>query len=331
VKIPGAKTVVKMTRWLQDRLLGGALILGYHRIAPAEGVENELCVAPSRFADQLNVLRKYANPISLTQLVQHLREGSLPPRSVALTFDDGYADNLYQARPLLEQHQFPATVFVSTGFLGGIFWWDELERLVLNSPIPLNGLRLKLQGSIFAGGLALLGEVPQEKNEKKTRGKYHQDLYSKLFRLSVEEREAVLEQVRAWAGSQSLSGAEPRALREDELRELAAGELIEIGAHSVSHPFLPCVTAEEQRAEILESKVFLEQLLGKPVVGFAYPNGKFTSETQVAVREAGFSFACASQQELCRRSAQLYALPRFWPKDWNEEQFLRHLRHWGGF
>jgi peptidoglycan/xylan/chitin deacetylase (PgdA/CDA1 family) len=98
----------------------------------------------------------------------------------------------------------------------------------------------------------------------------------------------------------------------------------------MTHPILPSLTAEQQREEIGSSKAFLEELLGKPVSGFAYPHGKFTDETQAIVQGMGFMYACSSNQELVWQSQQRYALPRFWPKDWSGDQFYKKIKFWLG-
>jgi peptidoglycan/xylan/chitin deacetylase (PgdA/CDA1 family) len=111
-----------------------------------------LGVTPDHFAEQLDVLQRTCRPIPLQQLVRQLRERNLPPRAVALTLDNGYADNLLNAKPLLEQHDVPATGFVTTGYLSKHreFWWDELERLLLQAGTLPSELRLRLNGTIWS-------------------------------------------------------------------------------------------------------------------------------------------------------------------------------------
>ena len=97
----------KIQQKFQKRLASKALILLYHRIAELELDPWNLCVTPDHFAEQLEVLQKYANPISLKQLVSFHRAGNIPERTVVVTFDDGYADNLHYAKPILEKYQTP--------------------------------------------------------------------------------------------------------------------------------------------------------------------------------------------------------------------------------
>src|SRR5436309_3311860 len=107
------------------------VILMYHRIGVPDADDPwALAVSPDHFAQQLDALRRHRQVISLKELVSRLSERDLPIDSAVITFDDGYADNLHVAKPLLEQHKLPATVFVTAGAVGreAEFWWDELGR-----------------------------------------------------------------------------------------------------------------------------------------------------------------------------------------------------------
>ncbi|NJL11190.1 MAG: polysaccharide deacetylase family protein [Calothrix sp. SM1_7_51] len=109
------------------------VILMYHRVGEAELDPWSLHVTQKNFEQQMSVLRKFAKPISLSELAQAQKNGKIPKRSVVITFDDGYADNLYNAKPILERYDIPSTFFIATGHIGSsrIFWWDELEKLFL--------------------------------------------------------------------------------------------------------------------------------------------------------------------------------------------------------
>ena len=123
----------------------------YHRVAELEVDPWALCVTARHFSEHLEVLQKEAQPISLKQLVRAHLEGKIPDRAVAVTFDDGYADNLYSAKPLLEKYNIPATVFVASGYIGhqGEFWWDELERIFLQPGTLPEILTLSINGKSY--------------------------------------------------------------------------------------------------------------------------------------------------------------------------------------
>jgi peptidoglycan/xylan/chitin deacetylase (PgdA/CDA1 family) len=133
MRIRGLGKLRRVVRRLGRGFTPQGVILMYHRIADVELDPWDLCVTPQHFAEHLEVLQKYAHPISLKQLAIAHQNGNIPRRAVAITFDDGYVDNLYQAKPLLERYKIPSTVFVSSGYMGQPreFWWDELERLLL--------------------------------------------------------------------------------------------------------------------------------------------------------------------------------------------------------
>jgi len=110
------------------------LILIYHRVTEERNDPWRLGVTPERFADQLETLRGLGlHIVPVSQLARELAEGRPRRRSIALSFDDGYQDNLTQARPLLERFEIPATLFATSGYIGSgqEFWWDVLEQVFL--------------------------------------------------------------------------------------------------------------------------------------------------------------------------------------------------------
>jgi peptidoglycan/xylan/chitin deacetylase (PgdA/CDA1 family) len=106
----------------------GRLILMYHRVATVESDPLELCVAPDRFAEQLELLQSLGRIIPLGEITRARSSGL----TIAITFDDGYADTALTAAPLLEAHDAQATIFVVAGAVGSgrAFWWDRLAGLV---------------------------------------------------------------------------------------------------------------------------------------------------------------------------------------------------------
>ena len=102
MRIPGLKSLSLSSRWLRSRINPGVLILGYHRVADKSLDRHLMCVQIQHFAEQLEILRRLAQPISLGKLITGLLSNHLPKRAVVLTFDDGYADIWHQAWPLLK-------------------------------------------------------------------------------------------------------------------------------------------------------------------------------------------------------------------------------------
>jgi peptidoglycan/xylan/chitin deacetylase (PgdA/CDA1 family) len=246
---------------------------------------------------------------------------------VVVTFDDGYADNLWNAKPILEKYDLPATVFVTSGHIGSDreFWWDELDRLLLQGGTLPERLRLSLNGTSYEwefGELAHAG-MPQHQTPP------YRSLHQLLRPLPEAERRPVLDELLAWAGAEPVGRSTYRALSPDELFRLAEGNLVEVGAHTVSHPVLSALPATAQLAEVQESKARLEEILGRPVISFAYPYGTrsdYTSETVAVVREAGFACACSNFSGVVRRRTDRFQLPRVIVRDWDGTEFARRLR-----
>jgi peptidoglycan/xylan/chitin deacetylase (PgdA/CDA1 family) len=323
-----------------------ALILAYHQVAELRSDPWALSVTPRRFAEHLEVLREHTHPIRLQQLSQALLQGNLPDRSVTVTFDDGYADNLHNAKPMLERYGIPATVFVVTGYTGREreFWWDELDRLLLQPGTLPAALSLSLDGGAYRwelGGATHYGEEASRRYQgwraweeaPSLRHALYSSLWELLQPLTEGEQQLLLGQLLAWTGAEPAGRSTHRCLSLDEVAALTQGKLVEVGAHTVTHPALSTLPAASQWDEILKSKAWLEEVLGSPVDTFAYPYGKqpdYTAETVSIVREAGFSCACSNFAGVVERSSDPFQLPRIHVQDWDGDEFARRLFRWFG-
>jgi peptidoglycan/xylan/chitin deacetylase (PgdA/CDA1 family) len=319
------------------------LILMYHRILDTEVDPWALAVTPHHFQEQLEVLRNIAKAVQLQELVQRLDSGSLADPLIVLTFDDGYADNLHNAKPLLERYEIPATVFVVTGSLGqpSEIWSDELEKILLHGGQLPDSLRLMIQEKEMRWSLVTseYGENDflnfrnwrawQEPPTERHRLYY--ELWRELRPLTDVQREAALSDLRIWAGIKTNSVRNShRTLSPEEVQKLE-NDFIEIGSHTITHPYLATVTPDEQWIEISESKSFLEKLLGHEIRSFAYPYGgvdDFNKDSVRLVREAGFSGACTTISAAVSVSADRFQLPRMQVQDWDGDQFAKQLREW---
>ncbi len=322
MRIPGLKTARQVARQFRSRVLGGTIILGYHRICDEEHDPFSMSVSPRNFAEQLQVIKDLAVPISLQALVQDLNEGKLPRRAIALTMDDGYADNLYEARPLLGKFEIPATIFVISGCLSQEFWWDKLVRLVFSEGVFSRGLCLRIAEQDYKWQL----QANQEDNNQKTQLLW--DLYRALRPLSNQGRQQSMDILRDSVGDVQISKQKHRALTLSELKRLAGSPQIEIGSHTQTHPLLTKLSRSEQKDEIQQSKVYLEAVLKQPVANFSYPNGLLTKETRALVCEAGFLSACGSENDTIRQGSDRFSLSRFWIPNWNGKQFANWLTKW---
>lgn len=345
MRIRGIGGLQRAARWLKHRFEPRSLILLYHRVTDLPSDPQLLAITPQHFAEHLEVLRKHSHPMGLQQLAQSLQNGKPPDRAVIITFDDGYTDDLYHAKPMLERYDIPATVFVATGQIGqkGEFWWDELDRLLLRPGTSPPLLRLSVNGSTYQWELGEAAHYSDdayrhhrcwnvlEKDEPSPRQWLYRSLCQLLRPLSEGERRKVLGELLAWAGAEPVGRSTHRALSPDEVFHLAEGELVEVGAHTVTHPVLSALPAAAQQAEIQRSKARLEEILGRPVTTFSYPYGSrsdYTPETVALVREAGFACACSSLADVVWRRTDRFQLPRVLVRNWDGDEFARRLGEW---
>ncbi len=314
----------------------------YHRVAELRSDPWALAVAPRRFDEHLEFLRQHARPMRLRQLSQSLLNGNnLTDRSVIVTFDDGYADNLHNAKPLLERYGIPATVFLTTGYIGQEreFWWDELDRLLLRPGVLPERLSLTIDGNAYRwelGEAARYGEDAARRHRRwraweedpSPRHSLYNSLWELLRPMAEGERRRVLDELRGWAGAEPTSRPSHHLLSLEEAVALAQGELIEVGAHTVTHPTLSTLPPATQRDEILGSKARLEEILGHPVTSFSYPYGNRSAETVGIVRNAGFACACSTRTDVVGPSTNRFRLPRVQVQDWDGEEFATWLSKW---
>lgn len=293
-------------RKVRSALGGTTVALTYHRISENPLDPQMLSVSPERFDEHIAAFSKRYNIVTAEVLVRALAENRrVPDRSLVITMDDGYADCITEALPILERHGAVATAFVCSGFVDGDreYWWDELEKLLLvPGELPAD-LVVEHAGRRFGGPVSSEGRVLEEASVQSfggwnyTREPFHPRLrkylaFSKVLApLSSADRESVLGQLREQIGVEPGVRESKRPLTRQEVRSLAEGGVIEIGAHTVSHQNLAQRTVEEQRAEIFGCRDALTQMCGRAPVSFSYPygtKGTFTEETIGLVDEAGF-------------------------------------------
>ena len=285
------------------------VVLLYHRIDPTLDV-HALGVPPALFEAQLEWLRSECHVMALDDLLSR-RADHLPDRAVALTFDDGYEDNLRIAGPLLQRFQVPATFFLTTAGLmePAEYWWDTLERILLQCPTPAT-----LDMAATGIGLTL------ETTTLEQRQVAHWRLHEALVHASLEQRNRTMAWLKAWAG-----GGSPRVrpLVADEIRQLAQLPGVTIGSHTVNHLSLPD-TSDSRLTEINECHVALKRITGQPVEMFAYPYGAADRETAALVRTS-CRWGMSCDDGVLGDSFDAARVPRLDVKAWSTEEFARRV------
>lgn len=288
-------------------------ILIYHRVLPHPDPYLKGVIDAAAFDAEMSILASSFRVISLHEALRRLDSNSLPGRSVCITFDDGYADNADVALPILQKYGMQATFFIAAGYInGGIMWNDvvlETMRTIDRPALDLKHLGLDIYP---------VGTLPD-------RIASANRLIADLKYLSFQSRAEVVSRIIEAAGV-----ALPRDLMMDSNRLLrldSAG--MEIGGHTLRHPILARSGDEDARHEIHEGKRILEEITGKRLRYFAYPNGKpgtdYTSRHVAMVREAGFSAAVSTARGAAAGGSDRFQLPRYTPWEKNPARFMLQM------
>jgi peptidoglycan/xylan/chitin deacetylase (PgdA/CDA1 family) len=292
-------------------------VVNYHRVLaqPDPLLDTEPDVAT--FHWQMALLADCFNVMPLYEALCALDEGRLPPRTVCITFDDGYRSVHDLALPILRKFKLPATVFVTSGFIGsgaGNMWNDRIIHAVQS--LPAGTLDLSDIG-LECYSLTSLEARKQTALRLTEAGKY----------LPPEKRERLV------ARLDRMSGMHHDALMlTPEMLAALERNGMEIGAHTISHPILTSLDDDSARFEIATGKHQLEALIGKPVRLFAYPNGKvgqdFDARHVEMVRQAGFFAAFTTAVGGVTADQDRFQLPRSRPWDRTPFRFGLRLLSW---
>ena len=298
------------------RIWPRAVVLAYHRVARTSIDPFGQAVTPATFERQLRHLRARYEVVTLDALVDDALAGRVRDRTVAVTFDDGYADTLEAAAPIAAAMGAPCTVFVTVQPVldQTPFWWDELTAL--------------LSGGDDERPLEVAGVGAVDVSSAVARGRTLGQLQQRLRRMSWEDRARALTSVRA----RSAGAAAPdlgRPMTASELQRLASLPGVTIGAHTMTHPALSALGADAQLEELVESRRRLEVLLARPISLLAYPFGKredVSAATTRAAEAAGYRAAVTTMGAAVVRSSTRFEIPRITAHEWSDAQFDHRLR-----
>jgi peptidoglycan/xylan/chitin deacetylase (PgdA/CDA1 family) len=283
------------------------LILMWHRVLPAPDPLRPDDPDARAFARCAALLRRLFKVLSFEEAVRALSAGTLPSRAACVTFDDGYADNLEIALPILQRFDLPATVFVATSHLdGGRMWNDSVIELVRGHAAPELDAR-----SIGCGVFDV----------RTDEARLHavNELIKALKYRSLTDRQRAVDTLAAELGVELPADL---MLKREGVMELARAG-VEIGGHSHTHPILARLTDDEARNEIDHNRRELAGILGRAPRFFAYPNGRpgrdYTDREVQLVKDAGYEAAVSTRPGAARSGDAVYELPRFGP--WQEPRY----------
>lgn len=281
-------------------------ILIFHRVLPVADPLFPEEMHAERFSEICRWLANWFNVLPLDEAIDRLYLGSLPPRSMALTFDDGYADNAEVAAPLLRRYNLPCTFFVAAGFLdGGCMWNDIVIQAVRHAP-----------GSVLQAGKLQGVDLGSHSLDGWTARRAALDAL--IARVKYLEPAHRLDVVQALAAAVGAPAARSEMMRSGQVAELAHRGF-GIGGHTVNHPILARLDEKAALAEMTEGRERLRAIIGRPVSLFAYPNGKpgtdYHATTVQLARRCGFQAAVSTAWGSATPRSDRFQLPRFTPWD----------------
>lgn len=280
-----------------------AVILMYHRVLPGKIVgdrnipTSDLVVSLERFTEQMEFLANHYKLLRMDELSDHLENGE--GVAVAVTFDDGYKDNMVHAFPILKRYGIPATIYVATRFPEGDckMWWYELWEICEKR----NSINFKWNGYEYKWVLKQL--------KQKIR------CYSAIRKIILAMEDHRVEELMGIIRD----GRDPvdypdYCLNWEDICFLARNKsIISIGAHTHSHANLGIVSHKKGIEEILKSKRLVEEKTGLVVNHFAFPFGtkKHISEwCGHVLREQMFESGVTTYWDGVRKGSDRFLLPR---------------------
>ena len=243
-------------------------IVAYHGVC-ADHVARERWIPPffvsrTAFDQQIAYLCRHATILPLSEAVVRLAQNDLPDHAVSVTFDDGYANNLHVAYPILRKYRVPATVYLATAYVssGELFPFDRVQ--------------------LMSAARERCGLVP----------------YETLVDYRHSPIDVVFERLKHYWRELQLSVSDEqyetlRPLRPEETQEFDS-DIVDFGAHTHNHCILANESPQRRTWEIRESIAHASALAGRAVTSFSYPSGQpgdFGDHDKHALRSAGVEVA----------------------------------------
>ena len=300
-----------------------ALILCYHsvsdrRVEQSAIIDPGITVSADRFEQQMNILQKEYHPITLDNLADWLEhKKSFPRRTVAVTFDDGFADNYHIAAPIMEKYDIRGAIYLAV---------DAVRRQELPWYCRLHYLFYKAAETAFilcdpetGGDWHCYNTV-----EKNAAERFYAQSCVVLGEEQLSQR---IEQIETWFGYKlDLSNCSPVGMMTfEQARELRQRGHI-MGSHTLSHGTAGLLTAEQLQREIGEANQILEQELGEPVQHFSYPHPyqidpQWNEDSLQKTQTIGYKTAVLTRQGSVKKNANPLLLPRLYIGNDSPQQF----------
>lgn len=290
------------------------IVLIYHRVSKDPVAFDDLSVPVEIFDWQMCLVSKLFNVITLDQAYEFLKGGDVPPRSVVITFDDGYMDNYTVAFPVLKKYGLCATFYVAgNAIVTGKIWNEEVTNAISNTDksqlyLPQIGIDTLPVATLEQKKLAIDALKSLLKNQK------------------TDIRDKYLNELLIEAASPS---SDRYMMTESQLQAMARDTSVTIGCHSMNHPMFSYISKDAARVDIKNCLDYLQALLQRPIEHFAYPYGKygidFHAEHVNCVADLSIKTAVTTEWGTIGRHSSFYLLRRFTPWNLNIFHFFIQL------
>ncbi len=296
------------------------IILLYHRVSEKRKIEvfedpYSLKVGQENFRDHLQFIKDEFNVIDFKELKRQFEQRELSyDRQAIVTFDDGYADNFYNAFPVLQSFKVPATIFLTTDPIdySQELWTDRLFRLVFQG-----GIFEKQKRHTFFAKLPLYFKYRR-----------YIALRNKLIDLNRVERDEYMSRLCSCQDCAAQTKEKhDLILTWQQINEMSASG-ISFGAHSRSHQNLSKLPVKDVYEEIANSKQSIESHIKSVVDLFAYPYGgvvSYNEATKKILRDLKFTFACTTNAGHNDLSSDPLELKRITVLNWRRSKFSNKI------
>ena len=304
-------------RFLSNLIDTPAVVLIYHRVTNLPLDPQLLSVSPENFDNQIKFLKEKYLVMDIEEFSEIISNTKkVPKNTVVITFDDGYADNLYEALPILEAHHAQALFYISTSLLDTKleFWWDDLERVFLTGHTIPNQLALDINNISYTFNTSNSDEKKETYNA----------LHPLVKNCKTIDRDNAVKRIVNWSGLSREGRESHRMLTTQELIKLSKSKSSVIGAHTHTHPKLSLGSFQEQMDDIALSKRNLEKILNNKIEHFSYPFGSkedYNAESVLVCKKLGFKMVCANYHNQVHRWHSKFELPRMLVRNWSLKEF----------
>ncbi|MFC1754719.1 polysaccharide deacetylase family protein [Thermoproteota archaeon] len=277
-------------------------IISYHSIANQghyyrKEFSNEFLA--KNFENQLRFLSKRFNIMPLKQMVDMLHANKiLPPKTIAIVFDDGYRDNFTVALPLLKKLKIPATFFIATDFIE-------------SSNMPeCDKIAYMIHFTNKQGFTLTELETRYQLTDSKQKHNTIVDIDNKTKDLPTDRRSEIIKTMS------HLLEVDPDQEIKDNLCmdwnqvQQLHNDLTQVGSHGCTHKILTKMTLKHAKEEVFSSKEQLQRITSQPITLFSYPSGEYNKDIQRLLVEAGYLCGIGKEQGVNTQETDIYQLKR---------------------